>query len=75
MPPYTVKRIPGPDRKSGPTDAFVQHICATIDSSSTALPISAVFRLRYHRTLMRRWAASRPIAGERLLVVTRRMEW
>ncbi len=37
-----------------------------------ALPISAVFRLRYHHTLMRRWAAS---ARERLQVGTRLVEW
>src|SRR6266850_694575 len=40
-----------------------------------ALPISAVFRLRYHHTLMRRWAASGPLARERLQVGTRPVEW
>jgi len=40
-----------------------------------ALPISAVFRLRYHHTLMRRWAASGPLARERLQVCTRPVEW
>jgi hypothetical protein len=64
MRPCTVKGIPRPDRRWDLTDAFVQQICATIDSPPTALPISAVFRLRYHHTLMRRWAASGPIAGE-----------
>src|SRR5258707_6092660 len=64
MPPRTVKGIPRPDRKSVLTDAFVQQICATIDSPPTALPISAVFRLRYRHTLMRWWVASGPITGE-----------
>src|SRR5260370_41111464 len=40
-----------------------------------ALPISAVFRLRYHHTSMRRWAASGPLARHRLQVGTRPVEW
>ena len=38
MPPCTVKGIPRPNRKSGLTDAFVQQICATIDSPPHGSP-------------------------------------
>lgn len=38
MPARTVKEIPRPDRKSGLTDAFVQQICATIDSPPRGSP-------------------------------------
>src|SRR5260221_9081893 len=38
MPARTVKEIPRPDRKSGLTDAFLQQICATIDSPPRGSP-------------------------------------
>jgi len=56
MPARTVKEIPRPDRKSGLTDAFLQQIAQPLIHQPMALPISAVFRLRYRHCLMRRWA-------------------
>jgi rare lipoprotein A len=77
-PGRTVKRIPSRNRKLETTDDLQQQCCAfsgfdgrkikPLIYYADALPISAVFGLRYVHTLVRKWAASgdkRPDASSR----------
>jgi hypothetical protein len=85
----TVKRIPGPHRRSGRSDALAQQSAGEgagrarrrtrrpqpLIHHAGALPISAVFGMRYLHILMRRWAASRHVTGMRRRVGARPAEW
>jgi hypothetical protein len=75
MPPRTVKGIPRPDQKSDLTDAFVQQICATIDSPTHASPHFRRVPVAISSYLGAEVGNRGPITGERAQVGAQPVEW